>query len=366
MPMAKLAGETRSGLAAVLPSFATTTNPVDITAALLSNSGLFSDILPVLARDPAADAFLIGIPVSGQGYDVDAFTRDTAAFARQTGKPVVMAMPQPSIAAKFKAVGLPVFAAETDAIAALNQFLSHHELMQRTSTPRMPATIGRAGEPRMLNEAESLALLARYGVPVVEHRLCKSAGEAVEALEALGAPVVAKGCSADVVHKSELGVVRLGLTEPGQVRDTFADIERRLREAGMRFDGVIIAKMARGRRELMLGARVDPIFGPVVVVGDGGKYVEALPDVQLLLPPFDATEVQRALSRLRIAPLFAGVRGEPPLDVASFADAAVAIGTLMTDPSAGVVNLDLNPVLVGAAGERCVALDAVVYTLRGA
>ena len=76
--------------------------------------------------------------------------------------------------------------------------------------------------------------------------------------------------------------------------------------------------MVSGRRELMIGARIDPVFGPVVVVGDGGKYVEAMPDVQLLLPPFAMEQVKHALSRLRIAPLLAGVRGEPPIDVESY------------------------------------------------
>ena len=88
MPMAKIADRTRADLARILPAFATITNPIDITAALLTNSRLFSDILPVLAQDPAADAFLIGIPVAGQGYDVDAFARDSAEFARATGKPL--------------------------------------------------------------------------------------------------------------------------------------------------------------------------------------------------------------------------------------------------------------------------------------
>src|SRR5919197_413865 len=87
MPLATLSEETRKDLGQILPSFATTANPVDITAALLTNSGLFSEILPVIARDPAADAFLIAVPVAGKGYDVDAFARDAAAFARETGKP---------------------------------------------------------------------------------------------------------------------------------------------------------------------------------------------------------------------------------------------------------------------------------------
>jgi acyl-CoA synthetase (NDP forming) len=213
----------------------------------------------------------------------------------------------------------------------------------------------------MLNEADSLKLLADAGVPVVAHRLCKTADEAVAALAALGGPVAVKGCSADVAHKSELGLVRLGLNDANAVRAAFTDMQKVLATHGARFDGAIVAKMARGRREMMIGARIDPVFGPVVLVGDGGKYVEAMPDVQLLIAPFSAVEVREALQRLRIAPLLGGVRDEAPLDVDAFCDAVLAVGRLMTQAKSGVANLDLNPVLVGAAGEGCVALDAVVY-----
>jgi acyl-CoA synthetase (NDP forming) len=366
MPMAQLSQETRSALAAILPSFATTTNPVDVTAALLSNSRLFSDILPVLARDPAADAFLIGIPVAGQGYDVEAFARDSAAVAAQTGKPLVAAAPQPSIAARFRDAGLPVFATESEAVAALNQFLSHLELMRAAvhAGANTQTVLARdAGQARLLNEADSLALLKRFGVPVVEHRLCRTVNEAAQALAALGAPVVAKGCSPDVVHKSELGLVRLHLCTEQEVRDAFVDIERRLQEQGARVDGILLEKMLAGRREMMIGARIDPVFGPVILAGDGGKYVEAMPDVELLLPPFDVAGVRRALSRLRIAPLLGGVRGEPPMDVDAFCAAAVAVGRMMGDVKAAVTTVDVNPVLVGSRGEGCRAVDAVVYAV---
>jgi hypothetical protein len=147
------------------------------------------------------------------------------------------------------------------------------------------------------------------------------------------------------------------------MRSAFADIERRLREHGLRVDGVLVEKMAVGRRELMIGARIDPVFGPVVVVGDGGKYVEAMPDVELLLPPFGAAAVRQALSRLRIAPLLEGVRGEPAMDIDAFSAAVVAVGRLMADDQSTVISLDINPVVVGSAGEGCRAVDAVVYTI---
>jgi acyl-CoA synthetase (NDP forming) len=366
MPMAKLAAETDEKLKGILPSFATTTNPIDLTAALLSNNRLFGDILPVLAEDPAADAFLIGVPVAGPGYDVEAFARDTASFGQRTGKPLVIAATQRSVADQFAAAGSSVFPTETEAVTALHQFLAHRELMARTlarqaARPNIAAPQVMATATAMLNEADSLALLAARGIPVVAHRLCRSRAEAVAAFESVGGPVVVKGCSADIAHKSELGLVKLGVATREEAGEAWSGMEEIIRKAGARFDGVIVAATAHGRREIMIGAHRDPVFGPVVAVGDGGKYVEIFRDTALLLPPFSRAEVAEALQRLRIAPLFAGVRGEPPMDVEALCDAVMRIGELLLDPAAKVMSLDLNPVLLDSAGKGCVVVDAVVF-----
>jgi acetate---CoA ligase (ADP-forming) len=366
MPMAHLAAETDKKLKGILPSFATTTNPIDLTAALLSNSRLFGDILPVIAEDPAADAFVIGVPVAGPGYDVPAFARDSAAFAAQTGKPLVVAATQPSVAKEFQAQGIAVFPTEVEAVTALHQFLAHRELMARTLARR--ATRGKAdaliatdGATTMLNEADSLALLAARGIPVVPYRLCHSRAEAVAAFEAIGGPVVVKGCSADIAHKSELGLVKLKIASREEAGEVYAEMEAIIRKHGSRFDGVIVAAMSGGRREIMIGAHRDPVFGPVVAVGDGGKYVEVFKDTTLLLPPFSQDDAKEALGKLRIAPLFDGVRGEPPMDIAALSAAVVKIGELMRDASAKVMSIDLNPVMLDSFGKGCVVVDAVVF-----
>jgi acyl-CoA synthetase (NDP forming) len=365
MPMAKLADATDKKLKGILPSFATTTNPIDLTAALLSNSRLFGDILPVIAEDPAADAFLIGVPVAGPGYDVEAFARDAAAFGRQTGKPLVVAATQRSVADQFSAEGCTVFPTETEAVTALHQFLAHRELMARTLARKAARTANGAemssAATTMLNEADSLTLLAARGIPVVQHRLCRSRAEAIAAFEAIGGPTVVKGCSVDIAHKSELGLVRLGVRTREEAGEIYAQMEAIIRKHGARFDGVIIAAMAGGRREIMIGAHRDSVFGPVVAVGDGGKYVEIFRDTTLLLPPFSRDEAKQALGKLRIAPLFAGARGEPPMDVDALCDAVVKIGELMLDSAAKLVSLDLNPVLLDSAGKGCVVVDAVVF-----
>jgi acetate---CoA ligase (ADP-forming) len=358
---------TRAALDKILPSFASAANPIDLTAALLSNNGLLGEILPVIATQARADCFKVDFPVSGPGYDLPRFARDVGGFARATGKPVVVAAWQPHVAAEFRKEGAAVFPLEAEAIDALAQFVAHHELVAAAKArprPDWPApdaggTADSAG--RALNEAESLALLAKAGIPVVKYAVCHSETEAESAWKKISGPVVVKGCSADITHKSELGLVRLKLDSAEAVRAAYSDMEAIIKKEGARFDGVIVAAMAGGRRELMIGAHRDPVFGPVVVVGEGGKYVEAMPDLQLLIPPFTAGDVKSALAQLRCGPVLAGVRGEPPMDVDAFAQAAVAVGKLMASANPRVLSLDLNPVLIDTKG--CMAVDAVAIVV---
>jgi acyl-CoA synthetase (NDP forming) len=134
---------------------------------------------------------------------------------------------------------------------------------------------------------------------------------------------------------------------------------------GVARDGILVASMAAGARECVLGARLDPVFGPMVMVGDGGKYVEAMPDIAVLLPPFGEADVLEALARLRIAPLFKGVRGEPPLDAEALARVAVALGEIMLSAEGRIASVDLNPVLVRPRGEGLIVVDALVERYAG-
>ncbi|MCA3181015.1 MAG: acetate--CoA ligase family protein [Burkholderiaceae bacterium] len=359
-----LADATQAELRTILPGFATTTNPVDITAALLSNSSLFGAILPAIGRDPSADAFFVGIAVAGAGYDVEAFARDAARFGEATGKPLIAAAPQKSVAERFEAHGVVTFPTEGEAVRALGQYLSHVERLRTARAEDAPAPVRRApaAATRMLDEAASLALLAARGVPTVAHRVCAGSAEARAAYAALGGGrVVVKGVSSKVAHKSELGLVRIGLDSADAVEAAARDLTEAAARAGVALDGVMVARMARGLRELMVGAHLDPTFGAVLVVGDGGKYVEAMPDVATVLAPFTPARIERALRGLRIAPLLDGVRGDPPMDVAAFCRAAAAVGALVADRGAGVAGVDANPVIVGARGEGCTAVDAVVW-----
>ena len=362
MPLARLAETTLHELAAALPGFATVSNPIDITAALLGNNRLFGAILPILARDPAADLCLIALPVAGTGYEVDTFARDTADFARATGKPVAVVTPQASVGQVFRDAGIPVFPMEVAAIDALDQIARHQVMRQRPFAPALPnlSVTLPPGTNRFLNEAESLAVLAAHGVPVVPHRLCRSEAEARAAFRALGPDVAVKACSAGIPHKSEHGLVALGIASEDATAAAFGDQWRQLGAMGVPCDGIIVAAMAGGVRECLLGARLDPVFGPVVLVGDGGKYVEAMPDIALLLPPFSAGDARAALEGLRIAPLFRGVRGEQPLDGDALAQGALRLAAIMSSARGEIASIDLNPVMVGTEGKGIVVADALI------
>ncbi len=362
LALAPLGDDTRAQVAAKLPGFATSDNPIDITAALLQENRLLGDVLPVVAKDPCADLFLVSLPVTGAGYDVGAFARDTASFAAATGKPVAVAMWQETHAAPFREAGIPTYANETEALGALAQLALHTQLLARRRPAWPPSARVEivAGASAFLDEAASLALLAAQGLPVVEHRVSTTAGEARAAFDALGGPVAVKACAAAIPHKSEHGLVALGVASADAAARMFDAHRAKMQALGITGGGVIVAKMASAARELMIGARIDPDFGPVVVVGDGGKYVEALEDFAILLTPFDAADVVEALGRLRIAPILAGVRGEPALDVDAFAAVAIGVGRLIEAARGAIASIDLNPVMAGARGDGVVIVDALV------
>lgn len=367
LQIAPLGQATQEILGQRLPGFATTGNPVDITAALLSNNGLFGEVLPPIAQDPAADMFLIDIPVAGRGYDVARFAADTARFAQAAAKPVAVVAWQDPVAGTFRAHGVPVYADEQQAVEALAALWRLHRLRERAPVEASVAPVEAPADarPGFLSEAASLALLAAQGIAVGEHALCANADAAVAAWRRMGAPVALKACSARLPHKSEHGLVALGINDEAALREALARQAQTLARLGVDDASWIVARMQRGLHELALGVRNDPVFGPVVMVGAGGKYVEALGDVALLMPPFAAEEALAALRGLRIGRLLAGVRGEPAADMQAVAEQAARLGRYALAAAGHVASIDINPVLVGAQGEGAVALDALVELLDG-
>jgi acyl-CoA synthetase (NDP forming) len=355
IPLAPVSEASRGRLKQALPGFAALDNPIDVTGALLGNPQLLGAVLPSVGDDARSDLALLALPVAGTGYDVPRFARDLAGFQQQYGHAVALAAPQPSVRAPFEEAGIATFASERAAMDALAQLADHAALLRRERAP--VAAVPAVGETRGLNEAEGLALLAQAGIPVVEHRLCRHEDEIVAAWQALGGDAVLKACSRDIPHKSDHGLVALQVEDPVS---EFQRQRRRVVELGAGFDGVIVARRAAKGRELALGARIDAQFGPVVLVGDGGIYLEALKDFRLLLPPFTEEEALAKLGELRMAPLLGSLRGQPARDVRAFARMAVKLGDAMLAWNGTVSAVDINPVIVFETGAGAVAVDALV------
>jgi hypothetical protein len=166
-----------------------------------------------------------------------------------------------------------------------------------------------------------------------------------------------KACSRDLPHKSEHGLVAI---EPGDPLAEFRRQRERAAALGASFEGVVVARKAAKGRELALGARLDPQFGAVVLVGDGGVNLEALKDFRLLMPPFGEAEVIEKLGQLRVAPLLAGWRGQPAADLPAFARMAVRLGEAMLAWRGAVASVDVNPVFVFETGRGALAVDALI------
>lgn len=212
--------------------------------------------------------------------------------------------------------------------------------------------------PRTLSEPQARALLAAHGVRLNRARLAHTCEEAIAAADAIGYPIALKVASPDISHKTDVGGVRLGLTGPLAVAEAFAAILAAVAATapGAAVEGVMVAEMIAGEQELIVGLKRDLIFGPTVLVGLGGIWVELLKDVARRVCPISPGDAADMLAELKAFPLLRGYRGHPQCDIAAVERLLLRIAALAeAEPS--VLELDLNPVLVGPAGGGAIAVD---------
>jgi acyl-CoA synthetase (NDP forming) len=203
-----------------------------------------------------------------------------------------------------------------------------------------------------LDESESLALMADYGVGVLAHRVVETESAAIEAARSIGFPVALKTAQPGILHKSDVGGVKLGLGDEAAVAAAYRDL------AAKQGPRVLVMAMAGKGVELSFGAVVDAQFGSLVMAGAGGILIEMMKDRRFALPPFDAKEARRLLDGLALRPLLDGKRGQKPADIDALARSLAAFSVLVADLKGLIAEIDINPVLAGADG--AVALDALV------
>ncbi|MFG2979777.1 acetate--CoA ligase family protein [Streptomyces sp. NPDC048258] len=254
-------------------------------------------------------------------------------------------------------------------ITAVRAYLGHHRFTAAyrspfDEAPRTPSPSYRKAQALMrpgqqLSEHAAKQLLRAYGIRVPREQLVTSAAAAVRAAGLVGYPVVMKASGPQLGHKTELGLVKIGLTSASQIRDAYRELTDIARYENVPLDGILVCQMVERGVEMVVGVTQDDLFGPTVTVGLGGVLVEVLHDAAVRVPPFGEDQARRMLTELRGHALLEGVRGAPPADVDALVEVILRIQRMALELGDELSELDINPLMVLPRGQGAVALDAL-------
>jgi acyl-CoA synthetase (NDP forming) len=370
VPFARIGEPTREKLTSRLDYGLEPINPLDAWGTGHDYQGIFGDCMSALLADPdtAIGALCVETRTGKalhEGY-AEAMRRAHAG----SEKPVIfinnLAAPgHDDLAVAITRAGLPVLIGLKPALAALRGAMDRRDFRLRPAMAPAAAPKGLGVHWRKhlaaggaLEEAQGLRLFADYGLPVLPHRIVEDGPSLLTAGRELGFPLVLKTAMRGILHKSDVGGVKLGLADAPALAAAYDDMAPRL---GPRVLVTPMAPLSTGL-ELAFGAKIDPFFGPVVMVGAGGVLIEFLKDQAVGLAPFDTPEAQRLIDSLALRPLLDGKRGRPPADLSLLAEALAAFSVMVADLADAISEIDANPVLATADGP--LALDALVVARK--
>ena len=375
MSLPELAPDTQAVLRSHIPGYLRVSNPVD-SGGPPSSDERGIQILRAIVADPNVD--LVIIPITGALASLSVpFTRDISIVAEETDKPLFVVWGSPTWDDVYEntllPAQIPVFRNFANCVTAAGAWFDHHEFRERyrSAFAKLPLRPSRArAEVEHLMEGggamaehEAKEVLAAYGIPVTRDILCTSAAEAARAAKDLdaGSGVVMKVASADILHKSDLGLVKVGVQGQAAVRAAFTEIMDTAEASTptrARIDGVLVCELAEPGVECVVGVSRDDLFGPVVMFGLGGVFVEVFEDVAFRVPPFDRSEARRMIDQTAGSKLLAGARGRPRAKVSAVQDVLMKVQQLAMDFAGELEELDINPLVVRPDG--AVALDALI------
>ncbi|NYT64708.1 acetate--CoA ligase family protein [Alcaligenaceae bacterium] len=344
-------------------------NPIDFGARTTADSATVAKaIIQALNNDAGTDMIFVTVAMCPPEW-TNALVQ-AVADQRDTGKckPVLFALDagvaSNALREKLESHRISYANSTAEAVKAMGAWTQRANFISR-SEPKRPEDcgpiLGFAQLKNELNEEESKALLAKYGLPVAAGKIAIDQDQAAQAGEQLGYPLVMKIMSPDIVHKTEAGGVMLNIRNQDEVRRAYDQLLVNAEKAvpGARIDGVSVQQMASGDLELIVGAKLDVQFGPVVVFGGGGILVELLPERVVACAPLHPDDVRRLLSTLSVGTILQGYRGRG-LDMEGVVDAIVRASWLAHDLADHDFELDINPLIV--ASQRCYAVDARLKT----
>ncbi|MFK8910612.1 acetate--CoA ligase family protein [Streptomyces sp. YS-3] len=332
-------------------------------------------IIDAILDDPSVGVLIC--PITGPFPPMsDRLARDLVEAAEHTDKLVCVVWGSPvgtEAAYRETLLGssrVATFRTFGNCVGAVRAYLSHHRFTSSyrspfDEAPRVPSPSFRKAQALMrpghqLSEHAAKQLLRAYGIRVPREQLVTSAAAAVRAAGQVGYPVVMKASGTRLAHKTELGLVKVGLTSASQVRDAYRELTDTARYEGVELDGVLVCQMVARGVEMVVGVTHDALFGPTVTVGLGGVLVEVLGDAAVRVPPFGEEQARAMLGELRGRALLDGVRGGPPVDVDALVEVVLRVQRMALELGGELAELDINPLMVLPRGQGAVALDALV------
>jgi len=383
--MASLTDETKFALHQFLQPHASVHNPVDMLGGADEHD--YARALDAILQDPGVDAVLV-INVPQALVPAIRIVREIAGVVHRfqslpghdpltrAGKPVMTCLigdiSLPEAVEFMRQAELPLFPFPERAAAALEAMVKRRKWLEatpQTSNFNPPKERGASCQiPNPQSETPALRAGAsvenlKSKIPMLLMKLARSANEAARMAQAMGFPVAIKIASPDISHKSDVGGVEVGLQTASAVRAAFKRVTENAKRAkpSARIEGVTVQAMARPGREVIVGAVRDPQFGPLVMFGSGGVYVELLKDVSFRLAPVARSEAEAMIEETLAGRLLSGLRGQPPADKSSVADVIVAVSELVAADE-HIVEMDINPLMVYDKGQGAVAVDVRLAT----
>lgn len=368
-----LAPSTRETLVPIFPPFAAVENPLDLTTLGFSQPDIFGRAARVLLEDPAVGSLIVSLVAGPPPLQV-AKAESLLPVIEASKKPVafvIMGDEAPLVAELTTPVrrsGLPFFRSPDRAIRAMARVTAFGRALQ-SARPGAPAAALR-GLPSLgsgvIPEYRGKAWLAAAGIRVPEGALAHSVEQAEEIAARIGYPVVMKAQAGELTHKSDVGGVIVDIPDAAALRTGWERLRQNMSFArpGLRLDGILVEAMAEKGLEIIIGARRDPDWGTVLMVGLGGVWIEALQDIRLLSPDLDEAEIISEFRKLKGARLLGGMRGTPPLDEIAIAKTVALVGELMR-ATPEVSEIDINPLVVYPSGKGVQALDALIVATLG-
>lgn len=368
--LADFAPETVAAIAETLPEFGSSQNPVDFTLQSFTHPELVGGHLRNIVQDAGVDAVLNFYGV--QWLNVAEVTSEVVKADALNDKPIAVAWAQgdPDGPSRLRQAGVPTYDDPLRAIKVIRALANQGRIMTREPEEATRPDPAAATAAAMLRECAGEGALGEHaagevleaaGIPVVRSALAPDAAAAVEIAEQIGYPVVLKIAATEIAHKTEAGGVALGLGSAEAVTGAFEAVtaSARAHAPEARIDGTIVQEMVTGTFELIVGVKREPAFGPVLLLGTGGTFVEVLKDTVLRVLPIGRAEAEAMVRELGSYPMLSGARGQAKADIAAIVDVLLEVAALAL-AAEEIQELDINPLMVRPEGKGVVAADALI------